>query len=95
MEITDPIIDKLANLAKLKFDPNEKLQIKQDLQNMIGLIDKMNELNTDGVEPLLHINSEPFSRTDELKNSITNEEAMQNANHKKAPHFIVPKVIKK
>ena len=95
MEITDQTIDKLANLAKLNFDPNEKLQIKKDLQNMIGLIDKMNELNTDGVEPLLHINDTSFSRADEVKNSITNEEAMQNANHKKAPHFIVPKVIKK
>ena len=95
MEITDTIIDKLAGLAKLKFEADEKIQIKKDLQNMIGLIDKMSELNTDNVAPLLHMNASSFSRPDEVKNSVTNNEAMKNANNKKTPHFIVPTVIKK
>ena len=95
MEITDQTIDKLASLAKLKFDAVEKVQIKKDLQNMIGLIDKMNEVNTDNVAPLLHINNTSYSRADEVKNTITNELAMKNANNNKAPHFIVPTVIKK
>jgi aspartyl-tRNA(Asn)/glutamyl-tRNA(Gln) amidotransferase subunit C len=95
MEITDQIIDKLASLAKLKFEANEKVGIKNDLQNMIGLIAKMDELDTTNVEPLLHMNSTNYSRTDEVKNSITNAEAMLNAKNNKAPHFIVPTVIKK
>ena len=95
MEITPQIIDKLATLAKLKFDSTEKLQIKNDLQNMIGLIAKMDELDTTNVQPLLHINDVSFSREDTVKNSITNTQAMLNANKNKAPYFVVPTVIKK
>ena len=96
MEINDAMIDKLANLARLKFDETEKVQIKSDLQNMIGMIEKMNELDTTDVAPLLHItNNVNVLREDIVEGSITNEEALQNAANKNAPFFIVPKVIKK
>ena len=96
MEINDAMIDKLANLARLKFDETEKVQIKSDLQNMIGMIEKMNELDTTDVAPLLHItNNVNVLREDMVEGSITNEEALQNAANKNAPFFIVPKVIKK
>ena len=96
MEINDAMIEKLANLARLKFDKTEKVQIKSDLQNMIGMIEKMNELDTTDVAPLLHItNNVNVLREDFVEDSITNEEALQNAANKNAPFFIVPKVIKK
>ena len=96
MEINDAMIEKLANLARLKFDETEKVQIKSDLQNMIGMIEKMNELDTTDVDPLLHItNNVNVLREDMVEGSITNEEALQNAANKNAPFFIVPKVIKK
>ena len=96
MEINDAMIDKLANLARLKFDETEKVLIKSDLQNMIGMIEKMNELDTADVAPLLHItNNVNVLREDFVEGSITNEEALQNAANKNAPFFIVPKVIKK
>ena len=96
MEINDAMIDKLANLARLKFDETEKVQIKSDLQNMIGMIEKMNELDTTDVDPLLHITDNVnVLREDVVEGSITNEEALQNAANKNAPFFIVPKVIKK
>ena len=96
MEINDAMIDKLANLARLKFDDVEKVQIKSDLQNMIGMIEKMNELDTTDVAPLLHITDNVnVLREDKVEGSITNEEALQNAANKNAPFFIVPKVIKK
>lgn len=94
MEINDALFEKLANLAKLKFDETEKLQIKNDLQNMIGFIEKMNDLDTSNVEPLLHMTANVnMWREDVITGSITNEEAMQNASNKNAPFFIVPKVI--
>ena len=94
MEINDALFVKLANLARLKFDETEKLQIKNDLQNMIGLIEKMNDLDTSNVEPLLHMTANVnMWREDVITGSITNEEAMQNASNKNAPFFIVPKVI--
>ena len=96
MEINDAMIEKLANLARLKFDETEKVQIKSDLQNMIGMIEKMNELDTTDVAPLLHITDNVnVLREDMVEGSITNEEALQNAANKNAPFFIVPKVIKK
>ena len=96
MEINDAMIEKLANLARLKFDDTEKVQIKSDLQNMIGFIEKMNEVDTTGVSPLLHItDNENILREDIVEGSITNEEALQNAVKNNAPFFIVPKVIKK
>ena len=96
MEINDAMIDKLANLARLKFDETEKVQIKSDLQNMIGMIEKMNELDTTDVAPLLHITENVnVLREDMVEGSITNEEALRNAANKNAPFFIVPKVIKK
>ena len=96
MEINDAMIEKLANLARLKFDDTERVQIKKDLQNMIGLIEKMNEVNTTGVSPLLHItDNENILREDIVEGSITNEEALQNAVKNNTPFFIVPKVIKK
>ena len=94
MEINDALFEKLANLAKLKFDETEKLQIKNDLQNMIGLIKKMDDLDTSNVEPLLHMtNNLNVWREDVITGSITSVEAMQNATNKNAPFFIVPKVI--
>lgn len=96
MEVDDAMIEKLANLAKLKFDDTEKVQIKNDLQNMIGLIEKMNELDTSNVKPWLHMTDNVnILREDVVTGSITNEEALQNSANKNVPFFIVPKVIKK
>ena len=47
MEVDDALIDKLANLARLQFNEEEKAEIKNDLQKMIGFVDKLNELDTD------------------------------------------------
>ncbi len=96
MEINDATIDKLAGLARLKFEATEKEQIKSDLQNMIGFIEKMNALDTDNVEPLLHMSSNVNTmRSDIIQGSISNEEALKNAEKHTAPYFIVPTVIKK
>ncbi len=96
MEINDATIEKLSTLSKLNFNAEEKIGIKKDLQNMLGLIEKMNELNTDGVEPLLFMNAhENVMRDDVVQGSITNEEALKNTAHKNAPYFIVPTIIKK
>jgi aspartyl-tRNA(Asn)/glutamyl-tRNA(Gln) amidotransferase subunit C len=96
MEVNDELIEKLAHLAKLRFNDDEKEGIRKDLQNMLGLIEKMEEINTDNVEPLLHMSGNVnVVRADEVKGSISNEEALRNAAQKQEPFFIVPKVIKK
>jgi aspartyl-tRNA(Asn)/glutamyl-tRNA(Gln) amidotransferase subunit C len=96
MEVTDALVDKLANLARLKFDLPEKEAIKNDLQKMIQFVEKLNELDTTGVEPLLHMSSNVnVLRADEVKGSITREAGLQNAAIHDDQFFKVPKVIKK
>ena len=96
MEVNEAMVDKLANLARLKFDDAEKEAIKNDLQKMIQFVEKLNELDTTGVEPLLHMSSNVnVLRVDEIKGSITREEGLQNAPIHDDQFFKVPKVIKK
>jgi aspartyl-tRNA(Asn)/glutamyl-tRNA(Gln) amidotransferase subunit C len=96
MEVNDALIDKLANLAKLKFDAGEKEEIKNDLQKMIAFIEKLNELDTTGIAPLLHMTDEVnVLREDEIKGSMSRVEALRNAPLHDGQFFKVPKVIKK
>ena len=95
MEVNDALIENLANLARLQFNDEEKEGIKKDLQRMITFVEKLNELNTDGVEPLLHMTDETnVLREDEVKGSVSREEALLNAPLTDGVYFKVQKVIK-
>lgn len=96
MEVNDQMVDKLANLSRLEFNESEKAEIKNDLQRMIVFVEKLNELNLDGVEPLLHMSDEVnVLREDEVKGSISRQDALKNAPDHTEEFFKVPKVIKK
>lgn len=95
MNVNDELVDKLANLARLEFNEQEKEEIKKDLQQMIGFIDKLNELDTTGVEPLLHMSENiNILREDEVSGMISREDAFKNAPLHDEKFFKVPKVIK-
>ncbi len=96
MEVNDALVDKLANLARLQFDAAEKEGIKTDLQRMIQFVDKLNELDTTGIAPLLHMSEEVnILRDDEVKGSVNRVEGLKNAPVHDEQFFKVPKVIKK
>jgi aspartyl-tRNA(Asn)/glutamyl-tRNA(Gln) amidotransferase subunit C len=96
MEVNDALVQNLAKLARLQFNEQEKEIIKGDLQRMIHFVDKLNEVDTTGVEPLLHMTDAiNVLREDEVKGSITREEALKNAPDSDGTFFKVPKVIKK
>lgn len=96
MEVNDELVDKLANLARLQFNEREKQSIKTDLQKMIQFVEKLNELDTAGVEPLLHMSDGVnVLREDEAKGSIERSEGLKNAPVQDGVFFKVPKVIKK
>ena len=96
MDVNDALVEKIANLARLKFDDSEKEAIKNDLQKMIQFVEKLNELDTTGVEPLLHMSDNVnVLRADEVKGSISREEGLKNAATHDELFFKVPKVIKK
>jgi aspartyl-tRNA(Asn)/glutamyl-tRNA(Gln) amidotransferase subunit C len=96
MEVNDELVDKLAHLARLTFKAEEKEKMKSDLQQMITFIEKLNEVDTTGVEPLLFMTDEVnVLRDDEIKGSVSREEALKNAPLKDEQFFKVPKVIRK
>jgi aspartyl-tRNA(Asn)/glutamyl-tRNA(Gln) amidotransferase subunit C len=96
MEITDKAFDQLAHLSRLQFTDAEKEEIKGDLQRMIAFVEKLEEVDTTGVTPLLHMSSASnVWREDEVKGSVTREEALLNAAEADGQFFKVPKVIKK
>lgn len=96
MEVTDAMVDKLAHLSRLQFDDTEKEEIKNDLQRMIGFVEKLNELNLDGVEPMLFMSEEiNVLRDDVINGSVSRSAALKNAPEHDEHFFKVPKVIKK
>jgi len=96
MEVNDELVAKLAKLSYLHFDELEKQEIKHDLQRMIAFVDKLNELDTTGIEPLLHMSEAVNNyREDEIQGSVSREEALKNAPLADGIFFKVPKVIKK
>lgn len=96
IQITDELIDYLADLSKLKIEANEKASYKNDLQQIITFMDKLEEINTDGVTPLIHMSPRVnVLRDDEVKGSISRLDAMKNAPANDGTFFKVPKVIDK
>lgn len=89
-------VDKLATLSRLEFDGKEKEEIMNDLSRMLDFVGKLNKLDTDGVEPLIYMNDEKnVLRTDEVKQTISQKEALSNAPKKDSDYFKVPKVVEK
>lgn len=96
MEINSDSIKKLAQLSKLSFSDAEQQSLKLDLEKMLQFVEKMKEVNTDDVAPLLHISStKNIFRADVVDNMLTTADAIKNVAKNNDPFFVVPKVIKK
>jgi aspartyl-tRNA(Asn)/glutamyl-tRNA(Gln) amidotransferase subunit C len=96
MQITSEMIDRLAHLARLKFSQEEKKELMTDLERMIEFVEKLKEVDTTDVQPLLHItDAVNVLRDDEVKQMISKQEALLNAPFTNGDFFITPKVIKK
>lgn len=96
MEVTNALVDKLANLAKLEFSDEEKGKIQTDLTKIVAFVDKLSELDTTQVEPLIFMSTEVnVLREDEVHQSITQQEALKNAPKKDSDYFKVPKFLDK
>lgn len=97
MKIDERTVDKLAELAKLEFnDPKSKEAIITDLNRIVAFVDKLSEVDTEGVEPLIYMSDEVnVLREDEVKHEITQQEALKNAPKHDSDYFKVPKVIEK
>ncbi len=87
-------VDEIAHLARLEFDAEAKKEIQHDLNRMLSFVDKLNELDTNNIEPLIYMTSEKnILRPDEPEKTLTQKEALKNAPKKDSDYFKAPKVI--
>jgi aspartyl-tRNA(Asn)/glutamyl-tRNA(Gln) amidotransferase subunit C len=94
MKITDEKIDQLAHLSRLEFNDEAKARIKTDLENILVLCEKLNEVDTEGIEPLIYMtDTMNNTREDVVKQVFTKDEILRNAPGKDSDYFRVPKVI--
>jgi aspartyl-tRNA(Asn)/glutamyl-tRNA(Gln) amidotransferase subunit C len=94
MVIDDKTLENIAHLARLEFVDDEKDKIKNDLSRMLSFIDQLNELDTSNVEPLIYMSDRiNVLREDEVRQEITQKEALKNAPLKDSDYFKVPKTI--
>jgi aspartyl-tRNA(Asn)/glutamyl-tRNA(Gln) amidotransferase subunit C len=94
MAVTKKDVEHIAELARLKFADAEIDGYTEQLNEILNYIEKLNELDTENVEPLSHpVEGNNVFREDGVKPSISTEEALKNAPEKDEQFFIVPKII--
>ena len=96
MEVDNKLIQDLSRLAKLKFDEQAAEKMKGDLDKIIGFVNKLSEIDTEGVEPLIYLSEEVnVLRVDEIRHEVSQENALKNAPQKDSDYFKVPTVLRK
>jgi aspartyl-tRNA(Asn)/glutamyl-tRNA(Gln) amidotransferase subunit C len=96
MKLDNETISKIAHLARLEVKEEERSALLGDLNKILSFMEKLNELDTSGVEPLIYLtDSTNVFRDDEVKQEITREEALKNAPDQDGNYFRVSKVIDK
>ena len=94
MAVTKKDVEKIAELARLKFSEEELENFTPQMNEILSYMDKLNELDTENVKPLSHpVEQSNVFRDDEMKTSILAEDTLKNAPSKDEHHFKVPKVI--
>ena len=96
MNIDKETVEKVAHLARLELAEDEKEKMIADMNKILGFMDKLNEIDTSGIEPLVYMTDEiNVTREDVIKQEVTHEEALLNAPKHDKDYFLVAKVIEK
>lgn len=94
MKLTKKEVDHVAKLARLALTEEEKEQLAGQLNDILAYVDKLNQLDTEGVEPLAHVfPAVNVFREDEVRPSLPIEEVLRNAPDKEGRFFKVPSVL--
>lgn len=94
MSIDNSTVKKVAKLARIKVDPKEEHNLKNELNNILEWVDKLQKVDTKNAEAMLSVSNEPMPmREDKVTSKIENEQILLNAPEKKAGFFVVPKVV--
>jgi aspartyl-tRNA(Asn)/glutamyl-tRNA(Gln) amidotransferase subunit C len=94
MNIDKETVERIAHLSRLEFNEDEKAKLAKDMTAIVDWMGQLNELDTIGVEPLIHISTElNVLRADVALPSLPHSEALANAPKHDGDYFRVPKVI--
>ncbi len=95
MQVDKETLHKVAHLARLNIKPEEETKLLDDMSEILTWVNKLEEVDTEGVEPLTHMTAEVNAmRTDKAVQTISREDALKNAPEKSDKFFKVPKVLK-
>lgn len=96
MKVNPETIDKIAHLARLDVQEDEKAGLLDDMNKILSFMDKLNEVDTEGVEPLIYLSDEVnVLRDDTVRHELSREQALSNAPKQDGKFFRVAKVINK
>ena len=87
-------LQRIASLARLKIPENELMVLEKDLNNILGWVEQLSEVNTDDVDPMIGSRSnEMVVRRDEVVDGGCPEDILINSQNKRGNFFTVPKVV--
>jgi len=96
MKVDKETLEKVAHLARLQIKPEEEDQLLKDMGEILNWVDKLSEVDTEGVEPLTHMTQEVnVFRVDKVEKTIERKDALKNAPEQDGQFFKVPKVMKR
>ena len=92
--IDEEMLDYVGILAKLELSGEERVHAKKDMEGMLDYIDKLKELDTEGVEPMVQLfTMDNVFREDVITNGDAREQIIANAPKSKDGSFMVPKTV--
>lgn len=96
MQVDEQLVLRLEKLARLQLSEEEREIIQGDLNKVLEMVDKLKEIDTENVEPLVYINDDVnVLREDIVRNQTPRKDALRNAPAEDGTYFKVPKVISK
>jgi aspartyl-tRNA(Asn)/glutamyl-tRNA(Gln) amidotransferase subunit C len=95
-QIDEKLVREIAHLARLDFDDAGATEMVHDMNRMLSFVEKLSELNTENVEPLIYMNDEVnVWREDEVTGQVSQKDALRNAPAHDTTYFKVPRVVDK
>jgi len=94
MKVDDKLVEHLAHLSRLEFDDVSKEKMKFDFEKILDFVAKLDEVDTEGIEPLVYMSAEMnVLREDKVEGELSQKKALKNAPVKDTDYIRIPKVI--
>ena len=94
MSIDNSTVKKVAKLARIEINEEEETTLITELNNILGWVDELKQVNTDSVEPMLSVFNESMQmREDQAESNFDNSQILDNSPESNSGFFVVPKVV--